>query len=64
MIELRRDTGGAILERQRELAVNGGRRCCGKAVKISREHPLYRPCVCAWLEACPDHGLMHVGTHD
>lgn len=61
---LRRDHGGVTLERQRELGVNGGRPCCGKAVRIAPEHPLYRACVCAWLEACSDHGLTHVGTHD
>lgn len=58
------DEGGAILERWREPEVLGGRRCCGKAARISEEHPKYRACVCAWLENCPDHGLTHVGTHD
>lgn len=58
---LKKDHGGAVLERWRDLSWS---KCCERAVKIAPEHPMFRGCVCAWLEHCPAHGLTHVGTHD
>lgn len=48
----------------RELNVLGGMPCCFRAVELRRGMPGWTPCVCAYLETCPEHGITHVGTHD
>lgn len=46
---------------QRELSTGG---CCKKAVRLNKGDEGWFFCVCAWLSRCPDHGIVHNGTHD